>query len=79
MTIYSPHVVHAHGSDSFHARVNLGRTNHKTATATNTQHADASTIYQLICAQIIDRSTKILGVNIGRNRIMGLAFTFAPK
>ncbi len=73
------HVVHAYRRNGLHARVNLGGADDEAAAAANPKNANPVSVNECPGAQKIDRSTKILGINIRRNNVAGLPLTLAPE
>ena len=73
------HIIHADSGDSFHARVNFGRTDNKTPAAANPKRTNPFPVNKRSGAKEIYRSTESLGIDIRQNRVAGLSLALSPE
>ena len=79
VTVGGAHVVHADGRDGLHARVDLGRADDEAAAAANPDRADPLLVDERLRAQEVHRGAEVLGVDVRRDGVAGLALALAPE
>ena len=73
------HVVHAYGSDRLQPRIDLRRTDGKTAAAADAYRTDAFPVDELPRSEKIDRRAEILRINVRQDGVARFPVAVAPE
>jgi hypothetical protein len=73
------HFVHADRCDGLHARVDLGRTDDEAAAAADAESANPAPVHEGLGAQEIHCGAEVLGIDVWRHGIAGLALALTPE
>ena len=72
------HVVHAHRSYRFEARIDFGGADDEAATAANAQDADLIAVDEGLLTQVVSGGAEVFSVDVRIDTVTGLAFALAP-
>ena len=73
------YIVHAHGSDGLHARIDFRCADDETSTSANTENADFFPIHEVACAEKVHGGAEGFGVHVRRYAVAWDAAAFSPE
>ena len=79
VAVSGAHIIHTDGGDGLQAWVDLGGADGEAAAAADADRADLLAVDEGASAQIIDCRAEGFGIEVGRNRVAGLALAVAPE
>ena len=77
--IYPAHVIHCRSHGRFDSSIQSRRVYGHASPSADTEDANALRVYVCTCGEIVYRSAKIFGVDVGRGYITGFSAAFSCK